>query len=423
VTVEPFLIDTWEVTNLQWWRYLQSTGREPSEHLAEFGWPLGVIPQGAEHLPISNVSLEEVRDFLDWCGKRLPTEVEWTRAARGDDQRTYPWGDHWRSDHVVSGHTPPQTPQDVGTHPEGASPFGVQDMAGNVFEWVDAAFKAYDGFQPIRQSTAGGPQGRLLTPPFRSDHQVVKGGCFISDRHHLRIDSRFGVDPGESDTGLGFRAARSPGVGVDAVVSAYEQLLPARFPTRHGLDLQDVFGAEVYTYENSGSRSIITDYSYLVFAHPTPSRGPGLSRLRRQSPDEPVTLGLLATSEALEFPELPAGAYVVAYRAAGSQRRERQATGASEPDEAAETPVPDRLTDVPYPHDQDLLLFYNGNDAVVGWVPCPEVSESVHQSVSARASADGRLWRIGFSLDTMNRRTPRFTLPLKLRSGIRLTGR
>ncbi|MHC5211551.1 MAG: formylglycine-generating enzyme family protein, partial [Planctomycetota bacterium] len=95
VEVGAFMIDVTEVTNQQWKVFLEATGRDPSSILVEYGWPGGDIPPGQEDFPVTNVNIPEIRQYLSWCGKRLPTEEEWTRAARGDDERTYPWGDKW----------------------------------------------------------------------------------------------------------------------------------------------------------------------------------------------------------------------------------------------------------------------------------------------------------------------------------------
>jgi formylglycine-generating enzyme required for sulfatase activity len=180
VHVETFFIDTTEITNLQWQVYLDATGRKPSDDLVEYGWGTEEIPEGQEDFPVTGISLPEIEAFLEWCGKRLPTEPEWTRAARGDDDRTYPWGPKWNSKLLQSGSTVPQRINRVGSYPDGASPFGVHDLVGNVWEWVDSPYAPYDGFRPIEFK-----QGRkkiLLTPEFNRTHKVGKGGCYISTR-------------------------------------------------------------------------------------------------------------------------------------------------------------------------------------------------------------------------------------------------
>jgi formylglycine-generating enzyme required for sulfatase activity len=87
----------------------------------------------ADNYPVVGVNLNDATTFCQWVGGRLPTEVEWERAARGGDGRRYPWGDTFDSSraNLGSGH-----PSPVGSFPAGASPYGVLDMAGNVFEWT-----------------------------------------------------------------------------------------------------------------------------------------------------------------------------------------------------------------------------------------------------------------------------------------------
>ena len=110
ISVDSFYIDRTEVTNLQWKVFLEATGRQPSEVLVEFNWPGGEIPAGQEQFPIGNVNFPEIQEYLKWAGRRLPAEEEWVRAARGDDERTYPWGDRWERRKVQSGMTVPQQP-------------------------------------------------------------------------------------------------------------------------------------------------------------------------------------------------------------------------------------------------------------------------------------------------------------------------
>jgi len=413
--VDAFSIDTHEVTNAQWQAYLDATGRQAGEWLVEYGWPGGRMPDGGELLPIANVTLAEVREFLAWCGKRLPTETEWVRAARGDDDRSYPWGPAWRTTAAVYGGHRPLAPQAVGSA-SGVSPFGVHDLAGNLYEWVDATYTPFEGFEPLRLPAPGTRSGgHTVVPEFDAARAVIKGGCFVSPSSHLRIDSRVGISPDESDAGLGFRAARSAIAGADTIVHAYKRLLPPRIPSVGQLDLEQTFAAEAYSYEEIQEHPILTGYRYLAFVPLKPSRGPGLRSLRRTSPAEPVTVGLLTTSEDLRSPELPAGEYVVAYRAAGRLRRETPPETVDE----RELPVGQRLHDIESPRDRDVFLFYNVNNAVVGWVPVVQESQLPAQPVSARCSTSGATWSIGFSHDVVGPSVPRFEMELWLERGLR----
>jgi formylglycine-generating enzyme required for sulfatase activity len=302
VDLGAYYIDLTEVTNLQWKVYLDATGRKASSTLIEFGWPTGDVPEGQEHFPITNVNLPEIRDFLTWCGKRLPDEAEWTRAARGDDVREYPWGDKWDAKFCQSAMSTPPVAIAVGSHPEGASPFGVLDMAGNVFEWVDSPFAAYPGFQPLSLEGDKKKKGNTLTPQFNSSSRVIKGGSFTTIKQFTRIDVRLGQAPIESDAALGFRCVRSKTPGLEAIRNGLRQLAnPAAF-VKVGLDETDIVAREIDSYDDA--RKVITGYRYLAFAHRAPVKGPSLTQLRKTSRDEFLPLGVLVTSEALRMPDM-----------------------------------------------------------------------------------------------------------------------
>ena len=93
VRVDEFYCDIYEVTNAQWKAYLDATGNEPSEDLVKYAWGGNTTyPEKEANFPIRNVTLTEARDFARWCGKRIPSESEWVRAAAGDDGRIYCFG-------------------------------------------------------------------------------------------------------------------------------------------------------------------------------------------------------------------------------------------------------------------------------------------------------------------------------------------
>ena len=302
--VEAFYIDLTEVTNLQWKVYLDATGRKPSATLIEFGWPTGEIPEGQEQFPVTNVNLSEIKDFVRWCGKRLPDEVEWTRAARGDDERVYPWGDDWNDKLCRSAASGQSGAVAVGKYPDGASPFGVLDMAGNVFEWVDSPFKEYPGFQSLTL-TEGKKKSVTLTPQFNSTWRVIKGGSFTTIKQFTRIDVRLGQSMIESDAALGFRCARSLKPGVDAVRNGLARLQSPHFatvaaaaPGKVGLDEADVVAREIDSYDDA--RKVITGYRFLAFAHRAPAKGVGsLAGIRKAAKDEFLPLGVIVSSEGL----------------------------------------------------------------------------------------------------------------------------
>jgi formylglycine-generating enzyme required for sulfatase activity len=138
--MKSFWIDKYPVTNAQFKTFLDATNYHPQDDLNFLrDWKDGTYPSGWENKPVTWVSLEDARAYASWAGKRLPHEWEWQYAAQGADGRTYPWGDKWNADAVPApgkGRTM-RGPDAVDAHPQGASPFGVMDLVGNVWQWTE----------------------------------------------------------------------------------------------------------------------------------------------------------------------------------------------------------------------------------------------------------------------------------------------
>ncbi len=141
-----FLIDVDEVTNAAYARFLAVTGHKPPPH-----WR-GGIPEGADAQPVINVSADDAGAYARWAGRRLPTEAEWEKAARGGDGRRFPWGDAPEKNRLRSGELAFDGPADAGGRPDGASPYGVRDLAGNLREWTATPHPA----DPTRRIVKGG---------------------------------------------------------------------------------------------------------------------------------------------------------------------------------------------------------------------------------------------------------------------------
>ncbi|TDP72322.1 formylglycine-generating enzyme family protein [Roseateles toxinivorans] len=138
--IAAFHIDQYPVTNTQFKAFMDATNYTPrNAHNFLRDWRDGAPLPGWDNKPVTWVGIEDARAYAAWAGKRLPREWEWQYAAQGLDGRLYPWGNSWQPDVVP----PPNRgrtllpPADVGTHPQGASPFGVQDLVGNVWQWTD----------------------------------------------------------------------------------------------------------------------------------------------------------------------------------------------------------------------------------------------------------------------------------------------
>ena len=138
--LKPYFIDRTPVTNAQFHAFLQASGWKPDDpHHFLRHWIDGAPPPGWHNKPVTWVSLEDARAYAAWAGKRLPHEWEWQYAAQGTDGRLYPWGDAWDEGKVptVNRGRTLRAPDDVDAHPDGASPFGLLDLVGNVWQWTD----------------------------------------------------------------------------------------------------------------------------------------------------------------------------------------------------------------------------------------------------------------------------------------------
>lgn len=174
MSVARFFMDRTPVTNRQFKAFLDATRYRPGDDdnfLKD--WKDGSYPEGWANRAVTWVSIEDARAYAAWAGKRLPREWEWQYAAQGGDGRAYPWGDAWRDDAVpapVKGRDL-TAPADVEAHPAGASPFGVLDMVGNVWQWTDEHQDDHTRAAILRGGGYYQPQGSIWYFPqaYRND--------------------------------------------------------------------------------------------------------------------------------------------------------------------------------------------------------------------------------------------------------------
>ncbi|MBI2374760.1 MAG: formylglycine-generating enzyme family protein [Deltaproteobacteria bacterium] len=217
VEVDEFLIDRHEVSNAQYTRFVSETGYRPKG-----AWRVAKAVARPRH-PVTLVTFEDAEAYARWVGRRLPTEAEWEKAARGTSGATYPWGSEWREGAVQVRADVLEGPFEIESSPGGASPFGANDMAGNVWEWTG---DWYDRFQYAAQAGVipknpdGPPEGAEPEERFRatktaggnerSTRKVVRGGGWYGDPKELaRVSLRAAMNPTHWAEDTGFRCVVS----------------------------------------------------------------------------------------------------------------------------------------------------------------------------------------------------------------------
>jgi formylglycine-generating enzyme required for sulfatase activity len=162
VHIDAFAVDRYPVTNAEYKAFLDATRYHPADdHNFLRDWKNGAFPPGWDRKPVTWVSYEDAEAYAKWAGKRLPHEWEWQYAAQGTDGRTYPWGNDWAASNAPTPDTgrTMQPHSDVDAHPSGASPFGVMDLTGNVWQWTDTYEDDHTRAAILRGGSHYQPQG------------------------------------------------------------------------------------------------------------------------------------------------------------------------------------------------------------------------------------------------------------------------
>jgi formylglycine-generating enzyme required for sulfatase activity len=164
LTMKSIYIDRYPVTNADFKKFLDATQYHPKDgHNFLKDWRNETYPDGWANKPVTWVSVEDARTYAAWAGKRLPHEWEWQYAAEGTDGRLYPWGNSWDERAVPTPYKGRDLPgpADVDAHPAGASPFGVIDMTGNVWQWTDEYVDEHTRAAIVRGGSYYQPQGSM----------------------------------------------------------------------------------------------------------------------------------------------------------------------------------------------------------------------------------------------------------------------
>ena len=198
--LQSFKIETLRWAATEYFKLDMDTGTMTQEAiLAE----LKKIQQKRDKLPVSDISWHDANEFCRWLGRRLPTEAEWEKAARGPDGLEFPWGNEWDGKKLNTGATAENeddTTVPGGTYQTDKSFYGVYDMAGNISEWVDDWYKPYPG-------------SNYVSEHFGEKHKVKRGGeagvGHYTLSHFFRGAVRSHADPAIASSG-GFRCAMNP---------------------------------------------------------------------------------------------------------------------------------------------------------------------------------------------------------------------
>lgn len=206
IYLDDFYIDLTEITNAQYVQCVaQDACRPPDFDESDLHLSMYESPEFADH-PVTGVDWYDARDYCAWVGKRLPTEAEWEKAARGiEDDRFYPWGGQIPDCSLLNftelseaclGAT-----TQVGEYPRGASPYGLLDMAGNVREWVADWYDANYYFSEPPDNPPG---------PAGGEEKILRGGSWSSDWVGVRVSQRGHNPPTFRTSDIGFRCAMNP---------------------------------------------------------------------------------------------------------------------------------------------------------------------------------------------------------------------
>ena len=195
VTLDAFWIDQTEVTNEMFAKCVQDGSCNPPSNTTNYD-----DSDHADH-PVVFISWTDANAYCSWADRRLPTEAEWEKAARGENALIYPWGNNAPNSNLLNYNNNVGDTTEVGNYPDGASPYGALDMAGNVWEWVaDWYGKSY-----YASSLASNPLG-----PDSGQYRVLRGGSWSYSDYNVRSAYRNWYVPTASNYNLGFRCSSSP---------------------------------------------------------------------------------------------------------------------------------------------------------------------------------------------------------------------
>ena len=197
VTLDAYYIDRYEVTNEEYKRFMEDT-KYPDPPA---NWMDGKVPEGKGDHPVTNIIWQDALAYALWANKRLPTEAQWEKAARGPNGLSYPWGDEYVKGKANVGIEGAKATVPVGSYPQDVSPYQVYDMEGNVMEWTLDWYEAYPG-------------NAYQDPRFGKKFKVLRGNAFQKAGHYFLDAYRYAfnrteVAADEFFENVGFRCVLS----------------------------------------------------------------------------------------------------------------------------------------------------------------------------------------------------------------------
>jgi formylglycine-generating enzyme required for sulfatase activity len=199
------------VTNVQYAAFVRATGHKPPIHWRLLFWKRRRPPKRLEDHPVVNVSWYDARAYCAWLSEatgrpyRLPSEAEWEKAARSTDGRIYPWGDTWEAGRCnADGEREEESTAPVGAYPEGASPYGLLDAAGNVWEWTRSLWGMKLRQPEFKYPYDPADEREELGAP-KTIRRVLRGGSFYNEHPMARCAARYRYSPANCFDSIGFR--------------------------------------------------------------------------------------------------------------------------------------------------------------------------------------------------------------------------
>ncbi|MDP6128610.1 MAG: SUMF1/EgtB/PvdO family nonheme iron enzyme [Planctomycetota bacterium] len=376
VDVASFAIAPTEVTNEMYSRYVEATGAQPpvtwlviskeernaiiqemqkedpswifeglkkskwwDEHWQDEGMKWEMAPEIATS-PVVGISHDDAREYCKWAGLRLPTEEEWVRAARGDSDQSWPYGDEFDRKLVACTMTQPRNLSfkllPVNSMPENSSSYGIVDLCGNAWEWTDSRFNPLPGFKSFKIK---GKDGKPITilPPFDGSAPVIRGGAFNMPDYGTSVDRRHGIFNIARLEFVGFRVASSLNACTNALLYATD-VIDARIlgaTVEEGLDFSATIGLEKRQFADLDSIAAARKAPEQGLPNPTPPEAyaifdgyscigltpvkaineSSIAKLSKNTTREgPIPVGVLHSTVPLSEPNLVPGTWILSYQ-------------------------------------------------------------------------------------------------------------